>query len=284
MSFRGTLMKALIPLVAMTFAAALFSNPVVAQTAEEYHPFLTDNFRLGVGLFSPKKSITLRVDGSSPEDEIDFDEALGIDDNDLTGLIDFRWRFGEKWSFGAQYWSTSSSGGAVLDEDVEWEDVVFKAGTFAHAGVDAKIARAFFGRKITSGPQYEFGLGAGFHWMEMDAFIEGEIFIDDNTTDFHRASVNAAFPLPNIGGWYMYSWSPKWLFQARLDWLSASIGDYSGGLWDAQTGVHWQAFKNVGFGLYFNGFVLDVDVDKESWHGKAESKNYGPLLRLTASW
>ncbi len=210
-SFTGTLMKALIPLTAITLVAALFSNPAVAQTAEEYHPFLTDKFQLGVGVFYPKKSITLQVDGSSPEDEIDFDEVLGVDDYDATGLIDFRWRFGEKWSFWGQYWSTDTSGGVILDEDVEWEDVVFKAGTFANAGVDTKVARAFFGRKITSGPQYEFGLGVGFHWMEMDAFVEGEIIVDDNSTDFHRASVNAAFPLPNIGGWYMYSWSQKWL-------------------------------------------------------------------------
>jgi hypothetical protein len=277
-------MRVLFSLSVISFIATLFSNPVAAQTAEEYHPILTDEFHLGVGLFFPKKSITLRVDGSSPEDEIDFDEALGVDDHDLTGLIDFRWRFGEKWAFGGQYWSTSTSGGATLDEDVEWEDVIFKTGTFANAGVDTKIARAFFGREIKSGPQYEFGLGLGFHWMELDAFLEGEIISDDDTTDIHRVSVDAAFPLPNIGGWYMYSWSPKWLFQARLDWLSTSIGDYSGGLWDLQTGIHWQAFENIGFGLYYNGFILDVDVDKDDWRGKAESKNHGPLLTLTASW
>jgi hypothetical protein len=92
-------MKALIPLTAITLVAALFSNPVVAQTAKEYHPFLTDKFSLGVGLFYPKKNITLRVDGSSPEDEFDFDEALGLDSYDMTGSMDFRWRFGEKWSF-----------------------------------------------------------------------------------------------------------------------------------------------------------------------------------------
>jgi hypothetical protein len=277
-------MKGLIPLPVIALVATLFSNPVLAQTAEEYHPFLTDKYQLGIGLYSPIKNITLQVDGSSPEDEIDFDEAMGVDDHDLTGSIDFRWRFGEKWSFEGQYWSTSTSGGAILDEDVEWEDIVFKAGTFANAGVDTKIARAFFGREIKSGPQYEFGLGLGFHWMDLDAFVEGEIIINDDTTDFHRASVDGAFPLPNIGGWYMYSWSPKWLFQARLDWLSVSIGDYSGSLWNAQTGIHWQTFKNIGFGLYYNGFVLDVDVDTEDWHGKAESKQHGPFLALTASW
>jgi hypothetical protein len=93
-------MRVLFSLSVISFIASLFSNSVAAQTAEEYHPILTDEFHLGVGLFFPKKSITLQVDGSSPEDEIDFDEALGVDDHDLTGLIDFRWRFGGKWAFG----------------------------------------------------------------------------------------------------------------------------------------------------------------------------------------
>jgi hypothetical protein len=245
---------------------------------------MTDKFNLGVGFFWPKKSYNFRVDGSHHEEEIDFDETLGLNEYETTGSLNFRWRFGEKWSFWGQYWSTSDKGGAILEEDIEWEDVIFKAGTFANGGVETAIARTFFGRTFSSGPQHEFGVGAGLHWMELDTFFEGEIIIDEDSTGFHRASVDAGFPLPNIGAWYMYSWSPKWLFQARLDWLSASIGDYSGSLWNSQAGIHWQAFKNIGVGLYYNNFSLDVDVDKSDWRGKAESKQRGPYLALTATW
>jgi hypothetical protein len=277
-------MKGLIPLPVIALTAALFSNPAVAQTGEDYHPFLTDKFNIGVGLFWPKKSINVGVDGTLPEEEFDFDETLGFDDYETTPSLMLRWRFGEKWSVWGQYWSTDSTNGAVLTQDIEWEDVVFKEGTFANGGAKSKLARVFFGRTFSTGPQYEFGAGAGLHWMELDIFIEGEIIIDDNSTGFHRESVDASFPLPNIGAWYMYSWSPKWLFQARLDWLSVSIGDYSGGLWNAQTGIHWQTFKNIGFGLYYNGFTLDLDVDKSDWHGKAEFTQRGPYLALTATW
>lgn len=277
-------MKVLIPLPVIALTAALFSIPVVAQTGEDYHPFLTDKFNIGVGLFWPNKSATVRVDGTFPEEEFDFDEALGFDDYETTPSLIARWRFGEKWSVFGQYWSTDSSNGAELTEDIEWEDVVFKEGTFAKGGLESKLARVFFGRTFSTGPQHEFGAGAGLHWMEIDIFIEGEIIIDDDSTGFHRESVDAGFPLPNIGAWYLYSWSPKWIFQARLDWLSVSIGDYSGGLWNAQTGIHWQTFKNIGFGLYYNGFTLDLDVDKNDWHGKAEFTQQGPYLALTATW
>jgi len=277
-------MKALTHLAVVTLTAALFSGPVVAQVEEDRHPFLDDKFNLGLGIFFPKKNVSLRVDGNVPEDEIDIDERFDLSNYEATPSLHFRWRFGEKWSFWGQYWSTDDTGKAVLDEDLEWEDVIFKEGTFAKVGIEQTIARMFFGRTFHTGPRHEFGAGVGLHWMEIDASVEGEIILEEGGTGFHTASVNSDIPLPNIGAWYMYSWSPKWLFQARLDWLDASIGDYSGSLWNGQVGVHWQTFETLGVGLYLNHFKLDVDVDKSGWHGKVEDTNIGPFLALTATW
>jgi len=278
-------MKSCAAVFVIMLAIVLVPEPASAQTADDYHPFLSDRFNIGVGIFYPTKSFKIRVDGSDPEEEIDFDEALRFDEQGPTGSLTFRWRFGEKWSLFGQYWNTDDKSGAILEEDIEWEDVVFKAGTYAAGGVDIDIARVFFGRTFfNTSPQHEFGLGLGFHWMSLDTFIEGQIITNFGDTEFAREAVSAQFPLPNIGGWYLFSWNQKWMFQARLDWLSASIGDYSGGLWNAQTGIHWQAFKNFGFGLYYNAFILDVDVDDENWRGKAEAKQHGPWLAVTASW
>lgn len=277
-------MKITAQLLAISFIATVFSSPVAAQQAGDYHPFLTNKFSLGVGAYFPDKDFTIRVDGSVPDEEIDFDKTLKHDTSDTTVAFNFRWRFGEKWSVMGQYWSLDTSGGAVLEQDIEWEDVVFKEGTFANGGAGTTVGRVFFGRVFSSGAQHEFGLGVGLHWLELDTFLEGEIIVDENTTEFQRVSVDAAFPLPNIGGWYMYSWSPKWLFETRVDWLSASIGDYSGGILNASAGINYQAFKNIGIGLYYNSFSVDVDVDKSDWRGKVESKQNGPFIALTATW
>jgi hypothetical protein len=254
------------------------------QAEEEYHPFLTDNFNIDVGAFWPNINLDLKVNGSSPGEEIDFDEALNIEDYQAAGSINFRWRFGEKWSFWVQAWKTNSSGVATLKKDIEWADVIFKSGTFVKGGLNLSGARLFFGREFSIGPQHEFGMGAGLHWMGLDTFIKGEVLINDGSIEFQRKSVSADIPLPNIGIWYMYSWSPKWIFQSRLDWLSASIGEYSGGLWDVQAGVNYQAFRNIGFGLYYKAFLLNVDIKKNNWKGSADLNQSGPLLTMTATW
>lgn len=277
-------MKVSIRLTLIPLLMFLLSSPALAQTAEDYHPLLSDKFSLGLGAFWPKIDFDLAVNGSAPEDDIDLDEALNLSDSQTSPAVHFRWRFGEKWSLFGQYWGISNDGKEVLEEDVSWGDVIFREGTHVGGGVGLDVARVFFGRTFDLEPQHEFGIGLGVHWMQLDTYMEGEIFINDDTTEFHRATASAEFPLPNIGAWYMYSWSPKWVLHANLDWLSASIGDYSGGLWDIQAGINYQAFKNIGFGLQYKVFLLDVDVDKSDWRGEANLDQSGPMLSVTAVW
>lgn len=277
-------MKSTVTAIILLTVGLFYVSSAQSQTEPGYHPNLTDKFDLSIGGFWPDKTMTIRVDGSVPGEEIDFEEALKLDDDEATGALNFRWKFGEKWSVWGQYWDVEDKGGAVLEEDLEWEDVVFKEGTFASGGFETSVARIFFGRKFFDRTNQEFGLGAGFHWLELEAFLEGQILTSEGDTEFFRDSVDAGFPLPNIGGWYHYSWHPKWMIGARVDWLSVSFGDYSGGLWNANAGINWAAFRHFGIGLYYSFFRLDVDIDKSDWHGSADAKQNGPMLSVNFTW
>ena len=268
----------------VSLTALLWCAPVKAQEETGYHPWLSDRFHVAVGPFARQQGFNIRADGQGPEEEIDFDEELGVDDDDIGAQLTFRWRFGSKWSVWGQSWDVDSTGGAQLDEDIEFEDFVFKKGSFVEAGVENTVVRVFFGRKITEGARHEFGLGAGFHWLEIKAFILGEALTSEGDFEFTRADVSADSPLPNIGGWFYYSPSSRWLIEARLDWLDASVGDYSGGIWNSSVGVNFQAFRNVGLGLHYQYFTIDLDVDKSDWRGGAEVRYRGPFLSLTGSW
>lgn len=258
--------------------------PASAQTASEKHPLLTDTFSASVGSFFNQKNVSIEVDGKTPGDNIDFDKVwdLGASESSISGT--FRWRFGEKWSVFGQYFDTGDSARATLQEDVHWQDVVFKAGSNVGAGVDLSVARLFFGRLFSTGPKHELGLGAGIHRMKIDAFIDGEVFVNDQSNGFQRKSVDANAPLPNLGGWWYYAFSPRWMLSTRLDWLGVTIGDYSGSLWNTSAGLNFQAFKNVGLRLSYQFFRLDVDVDKDDWKGSTTLEYKGPYLAATFNW
>ena len=277
-------MKKTFPLSIAGLVLATLLGVSDVRAVDSIHPLLSDKFTLSAGAFLPDKDVEIRVNGSNLGDNIDFDETWGLSSSQTSGALNFRWRFGEKWSVTGQYFSTSDKGRAVLEEDIHWDDVVFKKGSNVGAGTDLSVARLLFGRTFSTGSKHEFGLGLGLHWLEIGAFVDGEIFVNDETVGIERRSVNAEIPLPNIGGWYNYAFSSKWMVSGHVDWLSASIGDASGGLWNASAGINFQAFRHVGFNLNYQVFSLDIDIDKVDWGGSTEITYSGPFISLNANW
>lgn len=182
-----------------------------------------------------------------------------------------------------QYFETDNTGEGVLTEGIEREDFVFREGTFARAGTELKVARIYFGRESHPRPRSEIGFGAGFHWLQLGAFIERGAFVNEESSAYRRETVETQFPLPNIGAWYLYSWSGKWVLESRADWLYVDIGDYSGGLWDGSAGVNFQPFPNSGVGLEWLYLNLNVDIDKSDRRGSADLTCSGPYLPISAN-
>jgi hypothetical protein len=264
--------------------ATLLSVAAFGDEPASRHPLLDDRFVVSAGAYLPQKQLKIRVDGSVPVGDIGFDERFGLSSDETTWAAEFRWRFGEKWSVAGQYFTTSDDGRAVLTEDVSWGDYIVKAGSNVGAGVGLDVARVFFGREFSSGPRHELGLGFGLHWLEISAYLDGEFFVDDESTGYRRESVDAGAPLPNIGGWYRYAFSPRWMLISRLDWLGASVGDYSGDLWNANVGINFQPFRHFGIDLTYQYFKLDIDVSKSDWRGGAGLTYDGPFLALNLNW
>jgi hypothetical protein len=243
-----------------------------AEEIDDVHPYLKNGFSLDLGVFYPDRQLDLRVNGSLDgiNKEIDFDESLRLKKADETFSAQLSWRFRDRWSVIGQYFKSSDSHRVALEEDIQWGDVVFGAGSFAAIGSDFSLTRIFFGWQLDTSERHEIGIGGGIHWLHLGAFVEGEIRINGIPASAKRA-VSVEAPLPNIGVWYDYSISPRWAFRSRFDLLSADVGNYDGVMVNVAIGLNYQAFEHVGFGLNYNYFELDVGVDKSNWRGNIET-------------
>jgi hypothetical protein len=257
-----------------------------AQEPGDVHPSLTEKFVLDMGVFFPDRSFKIHVDGgvAGRNPNIDFEDEFGLNRSDETFAIDFGWRFGKKWSLLTQYFESSGSRSAVLDEDIEWNDVVFGQGSNVVAGQEFSLVRVFFGRQFETSERHDFGVGAGFHWLEIGAFIQGDILVSGAPNEFRRESVKAEFPLPNVGVWYRYSLSPKWALRSRFDYLSVDIGDYNGSLVNGSLGFNYRLFENFGVGLSYNIFELDLGITRTDWRGEVTSRYEGLYVSASAYW
>lgn len=270
------------------FLLLLICGPstVCAQESSDLHPYLTDAFFLDVGAFFPDRRFNLSVDGSTGGDNpiIDFAEEFRLKKSDETFALDFGWKFGDRWRLVGQYFESGGNSTWTLDEDIEWEDVVFLEGTSASAGSNFKLIRAFIGRDLNKSEKHEFGIGAGIHWLEIGANIEGTVLIEGGGTASAYESVSTQGPVPNIGAWYKYSISENWAFRGRVDWLSADIGKYNGQLTNISLGVNYQVARNFGVGLNYHDFALDVTVDESDWRGRVITSYEGLYAYLSFFW
>jgi len=278
-------MKILNICISAFFMVSVSAEAASAQesgSSREYHPFLSDNFNIGLGVYRPSQKRRL---GADPTGGGGAGESLDASDSQTTGMLNFRWRFTKNWSFQGTYWNTDSESEKTLTEDFEFQDQVFQAGSFVRSEFDTSITRLFWGRSFFRRPSTDWGVGFGLHVLDIDAFVEGQILaIPGSGLEFRRESASASVPLPNLGIWYMYSWSPKWVVTTRLDWLDVSIEEFSGSLYHSSVGVNYQMSDHFGIGLAVNAFRLDVGVDGTDWRGGLVTEQIGPRLNVTWNW
>jgi hypothetical protein len=275
------------------FAAVIFLLlPAVGHSDESdaIHPYLGSKYFASVGLFRSDQDVRLGLDGSVDVPEgalspyIDFAQSLGIKTTESTFSAEVGWRFGSKWQLRGQYFRIDDSTRATLEEDVEWGDAIFNVGTNVGAGTDMQITRLFFGRTFRATGSREFGLGLGAHILDLAAYINGDATIDGADVGYVEERARASAPLPNFGAWYVHGFSENLAATARVDWLSASVGDYDGRIVNAAASIGYAIGDHFGLSLAYNYFELAVDVNDTDWHGRVKLRFDGPYLALTGYW
>lgn len=269
-----------------SLALLLSASVTFAQESRNVHPQLTTDWWIDVGAYYPDRKFTLSADGavSGDNQDYEFDQQLGVRDRDPLFEGQIGWQFGEKWGVAAQFFETSRRSSATLEDDIEWEDVVYEVGANISAGTDLSVTRLVFSRKFMDNGPHDLRLAAGLHLLDLGAFISGQARIDDMTSEDRRSANSVSAPLPNIGAWYRYSPNEKWLFSVRVDWLEATVDDISGSITNLMAGVNYSLFDNFGIGIGYQRFGIDIDIKESNWRGAADVTFSGPNFFVSGYW
>jgi hypothetical protein len=274
-----------------TSAAIVASALLVSSAgAQEIHPLMSSKYWAKVGAFFAARDVSLSAVGSAGPDPgpatylIDFDSETGLDDRSDLYILEFGWQFGEKWDLALQHFRSSRSSQKELAREIEWEDVVYEAGVNVNANSYMRITRLFMSRRVLDKGPHDLRVGAGVHLLDLGVSIAGEATLDDMSREFQANVLSASFPFPNIGVWYRYSSSDRWVFHARADWLSASTSDYSGRIWNATAGADYAITKHFGVGLAYEYFELSGAIKEDNWRGDVSTRFEGFMLSIDAFW
>ena len=156
--------------LSMCMSALVLSSTPGALMAQDsdYHPYLSNSLTVSLGAMKSNNSFNVESDlGDDIGDEIDFDDTLNVSDSSTFFNGQIKWKFGneKKWSVSGQYFSNDATGSTVLTEDVEWDGLTFREGSFVNSGVKLSVARLVGGRSFIKNDQNDFGIGIGIHTL-----------------------------------------------------------------------------------------------------------------------
>ena len=231
-----------------------------------------------------KASAEGSITADRPVPLVDFESGVHVDDSPQLFVAEIQWQFSEKWNLGLQYFGATRSAQRTLESTIEWEDVTYEVGATVDAETKVDITRIVFSRNFWQKNGHDFKLAAGIHWLDVSAKISGDATLDDGSTAFATSKGSASLPIPNVGGAYRYSPSKKWLLSTRVDWFSASLDDYSGGIWNVIASANYRVADHVGVGLGYQFFQIDGRLSEDRWDGDLKIRLHGPFLQIAGFW
>ena len=253
---------------------------LLAQEEISKHPIISSKFQLGFGIYIPTQRVQFKVNADAKDNDINFDETFDFNNNQVTPLVNFDWRFSKNWKLAAEFFNINYKTTAVLEKDIEAGDYVFNKGSNVGVGYRINMYRIYVGRVISRGFKHELGAGLGLHVLDLGPFIEGNVIVNGNENEFRRARISATAPLPNIALWYYYAPTEKWSFSAHVDWFALTINQYSGSLWDVSPKVRYQIIKNLGVSFDYRFFGVNANINEENWNGGVKLSFSGPTFTI----
>jgi hypothetical protein len=270
----------------LAMALLLLAMSANAQQDDPAQKLIDARFDVDIGMFFPDKKRAFRVNGAAGVENIDIgvDEELKFKSSEETFAAEIGWQFGERWQVEGQYFSVADRESLILTEDIQWEDVVYQAGSNVSAATSFKVVRLFFSRNFTTAPHHNLGIGIGVNQMQIRVAVAGQALTQDGSIEFLNEAVSTQAPMPDIGAWYNRRLSSRWVFSTRLDWLYASVNPYDGYIINAAVALDFVFSEHVALAMNYNYFDLHVGIRDSGWRGEAQIRFHGPYVSIKAFW
>ena len=250
----------------------------VASGQQGVHPGLTDRFTIQIGAYAPQADTTAFLNSSTLArgTSISFEDDLNLTDRKTVPAILGSWRFGEKWRVEAEYFTLHRSGARALARTINWGDNTYTVGTTVNSEFNTDIYRLSVGYSFIKDNQKEFGAVLGLHATDFSATL--------SAAGVGARTGDGLAPLPTIGVYGAYAFTPKWLLTGRLDYFSMEYNQYDGSLLNFNVGVDYRFTRNFGVGLAYRHVDYDVTATKGNFNGGMNYKFSGPMIYGVASF
>ena len=275
-------LQVLVRSTVVTFAASagMFLPGLVAGQAPGWtvHPGLQDRWSLEIGAYAPNVKTSASLDSTTTGrgTTVNFEEDLGLSDRKTMGSVLARLRLGERWRIEAEYFVLDRSGTRAINRTINWGGTVYPVGVVVNSEFNSDVYRLSGGYSFVKDAQKEFGVALGLHVTDFAISLAA--------AGAGARAGEALAPLPTLGLYGAYAFTPKWLLSGRVDYFSLQYEQYDGSLINFTAGIDYRFSRHFGVGLGYRYVDYDVNVTKTNFTGNISYKFSGPMLYATMSF
>jgi hypothetical protein len=268
--------------------ALLAAVPAMAEDAP-IHPKLGARLYLDVGGYVPAVDTQLRVDRAGGSGTVlDLEDDLDFEDRPTFPYALLNLRLGQRWRIEGEYFSIDRDKTTVIDRELVIGDDTFLGGWTVNSFFDTDVYRLSVGYSFFKRPNAEVGAALGAHVTTFDFGIRATGEESEST----EAAADTLAPLPTIGLYGFYAFSPRWLMQGRVDYFALEYQEYSGRFLNFNAGLEFQLAKHLGLGAGYRYVDLEFTADKtlgvgdvsDDFRGEFQYHYSGPTVYLSFSY
>jgi hypothetical protein len=270
------------------FSAAVSSVLVAfspAAFADEAPNLLTDSFSLALGTFIVGTDTRVRLDGKTGEgDRVNWENTFGS--GDVTRFrLDGSWRFADRHQLRFLWFNAGRSDQAKLEEDIEWGGETFPVTAKVKGEFDFDIYELAYEYAFLRRDSYELTGTIGLHYTGLSLALSAKASASGGTLEGNlRKEGSVGAPLPVIGLRGLWSLPHDLWLNVTAQYFALSIDEYDGNLQDYKLMLTWQPKKWLGFGIGYNRFAVDVDVDSTDFTGSLDWTYDGPMIQYSMAF
>ncbi|WP_293634717.1 DUF481 domain-containing protein [Shewanella sp. CG12_big_fil_rev_8_21_14_0_65_47_15] len=263
------------------------------------------DFTIELGGFYSQSDSNMQVTNPSTGNNftLDYESDLQLAENEFLPFVELNYHFNERHNIYIDWKQLHRSAETLAlakPFQIEINDTIYdiKAGGKLNSTLNIDILRLGYGYDIFQGSNYDVGVSLGLHTMFIKMGFEGVIGVCAASELLNNVcgsqaiprmvDENITAPLPDIGLYANYEFTPGWELVSHAQYFSVKLDDVEGELVDVKLGIDAQITSNWSMSVAYNYYKVDVDIAQKSADKATQVANYniyysfiGPMLSVS---
>jgi len=271
-------MKKTVWVFVILLVAVLFALPVHAENSDPANqPWERFSLKLGGYLADLDSSVRIGSSTLGLGASVDVEKALGMESSMSVFRAEASYRFGStrRHIFNLKYYDFRRSASKTLDAQIEWEGTTYPIGTTVESYYNIGVLKAGYGYAFFQDDRLSLAASIGLFITPIDVGI--------SAAGVGSEEEEIIAPLPVVGLNLDFAITPKLFLKQSLEVFYLEIGDFKGAITSLTIACEYNAWKNVGFGLGYDVFNLNIEANGSDYPnvdfvGEVEFSYTGLLL------